>query len=493
MYTNKNKDKRVPSIVASLIPLVALTLMLTAVIKIFGGESISGGNQIALLFSAAVATAISIGIYGCDWSEIENAMIDNIKLSAPAIIILLLIGALSSTWMLSGVVPTMISYGLKILNPNIFMVSASIICAVVSLMTGSSWTTIATIGVALMGVGTAQGFSEGWIAGAIISGAYFGDKLSMLSDTTIMASSTVGVNIFDHIRYMMITTIPAFVIALVIFLVAGFVVGDDTAMESICYAEALSESFHISAWLLIIPLVTGYMIYRKMPAMITLFASTLMAVVAMIYTQPEVMAQIVGGTAGDLSAGEIFKAAVMSCYSKTSILSPAAEVTDLVATRGMEGMLVTVWLIICAMCFGGVMMGSGMLSRITDLFAKYVRRTNAVVGSTLFGGVFFNLCTADQYISIILTGRLFKGLYEKENLEPRLLSRSVEDAASVTSVLVPWNSCGMAQSAVLGVATWSYLPYCFFNMLSPIVSFVIATLGYKIIKRDKKIESKSFK
>lgn len=445
----------------------------------------NGGNQISLLTSAAVATAISIGIYGCEWSVIEEAMIENIRLSAPAIIILLLIGALSATWMLSGIVPTMIYYGLKILNPNIFLLSATIICAIVSLMTGSSWTTIATIGVALMGVGSALGFSEGWIAGAIISGAYFGDKLSMLSDTTIMASSTVGVRIFDHIRYMMITTIPAFLIAIAIFLVAGLVVREESSLSNICYSDALTESFNISGWLLIIPLVTGYMIQRRLPAIITLFVSTLMAVVAMIVSQPEIMAQVVGVGAEELTAAQIFEAAVTSCYSSTSIETPVAEVTELVATRGMEGMLVTIWLIICAMCFGGVMTGSGMLQRITDLFARWVRRTNAVVGSTLLGGVFFNLCTADQYISIILTGRLFKGLYESVGLEPRLLSRSVEDAASVTSVLVPWNSCGMAQSAVLGVSTWVYLPYCFFNLLSPVVSLVVATVGYKIVKRTK--------
>lgn len=459
--------------------------MLYLVINIFGTSSTDGGNQIALLASAAVAVVIAIGIYGCKWVVIEEAMVENIKISAPAIIILLLIGALSGVWMLSGVVPTMIYYGLKIINPNIFLVSASIICAVVSLMTGSSWTTIATIGVALMGVGSAHGFSEGWIAGAIISGAYFGDKMSMLSDTTIMASSTVGVKVFDHIRYMMITTIPAFVMALLIFLVAGFMVGDHSAISVASYSSTLKESFNISGWLLIVPVVTGFMIKKHLPAMITLFLATLMAVVAMLISQPEVMAQVVGVPLEELSGAMRFKAAVTSCYGATSIETATPEVTDLVATRGMEGMLVTIWLIICAMCFGGVMTGSGMLQRITSLFVNHIKRTSSVVGSTLLGGVFFNLCTADQYISIILTGRLFKGLYEEQGLEPRLLSRTVEDAASVTSVLVPWNSCGVAQSAVLGVATWSYLPYCFFNLLSPIVSYIIASLGYKIVKTSK--------
>lgn len=476
-------ERREPSIVASLLPLVVLTAMLYLVISLFGSSSISGGNQVALLVSAAVAVAISLGVYGGDWLQIEEAMVDNIRTSAPAIIILLLIGALSGTWMVSGVVPTMIYYGLEIINPKIFLVSASIICAIVSLMTGSSWTTIATIGVALMGVGSAHGYSQGWIAGAIISGAYFGDKLSMLSDTTIMASSTVGVRIFEHIRYMLITTIPTFVITLIILLVAGFVIGDGGEIAVDTYSEALSESFHISPWLLVVPLLTGIMIVRRAPAMITLFVSIVLAVVAMWFTQDSVMASIAEVQLSELSGVMKIKSIIMSCYGGTSIQTSSEAVTELVATRGMTGMLVTIWLIICAMCFGGVMTGSGMLQRITRLFSTYVRRTNTIVGSTLLGGIFFNLCTADQYISIILTGRLFKGLYREQGLEPRLLSRSVEDAASVTSVLVPWNSCGMAQSAVLGVSTMSYLPYCFFNLLSPIVSFTVATVGYKITRK----------
>ncbi len=476
-------ERREPSIVASVLPLVVLTAMLYLVISLFGSSSIGGGNQVALLVSAAVAVAISLGVYGGDWMQIEEAMIDNIRTSAPAIIILLLIGALSGTWMVSGVVPTMIYYGLEIINPKIFLVSASVICAIVSLMTGSSWTTIATIGVALMGVGSAHGYSQGWIAGAIISGAYFGDKLSMLSDTTIMASSTVGVRSFEHIRYMFITTIPTFVISVVIFLVAGFVLGDGGHITVDTYSEALSESFYISPWLLVVPLLTGVMIVRRAPAMITLFVAIVLAGVAMWFTQGGVMAEIVGVPIGELGWVMKVKSIIMSCYGGTSIETSSEAVTELVATRGMTGMLVTIWLIICAMCFGGVMTGSGMLQRITRLFSTYARRTNTIVGSTLMGGIFFNLCTADQYLSIILTGRLFKGLYREQGLEPRLLSRSVEDAASVTSVLVPWNSCGMAQSAVLGVSTLSYLPYCFFNLLSPIVSFVVATIGYKVIRK----------
>lgn len=481
----KSKTPKEPSIIASLIPLAMLTLMLYTVINLFGSSSIDGGNQIALLLSAATAVLISTLFYGCKWQAIEDAMVDNIKISTPAIIILLLIGALSGTWMLSGIVPTMIYYGLMVLNPAIFLVSASLICAVVSLMTGSSWTTIATIGVALMGIGSAQGYSEGWIAGAAISGAYFGDKLSMLSDTTIMASSTVGVPIFQHIRYMLITTIPTFALSLIIFFIAGLTINNSSDVAVEIYSTTLAENFHISPWLLIVPIITALLIVRKTPAMVTLFTSTLMASVAMYFTQPEVMAEIVGVAAEGLTFSSKIQAIIVGWYDSTSIITSSAEVTELISTRGMSGMLVTIWLIICAMCFGGVMTGSGMLQRITTLFSKHLKRTNAIVGSTVMGGVFFNLCTADQYISIIMTGRLFKNLYTEQGLEPRLLSRSVEDSASVCSVLVPWNSCGMAQSAVLGVSTLSYLPYCFFNLLSPIVSVAVATIGYKIVRKTE--------
>ncbi len=471
-----------PSLLASLTPLMVLTAMLYIVITLFGADSISGGNQIALIVASIVAAAISVGIYGCEWERIESAMINNIKASAAAIIILLLIGALSGTWMVSGVVPTMILYGLKVLDPHIFLVSASIICAVISIMTGSSWTTIATIGVALMGVGSALGFSEGWIAGSIISGAYFGDKLSMLSDTTTMASTTVGVRIFDHIRYMLITTIPAFVIALIIFLIAGFMVHDGVVVSVDEYNTILNDKFNISPWLLLVPLATMVLIARRIPAMITLSLSVILSVIALVISQPDIMAEIVGVSTSELGAEGMVRAAIMSCYGSTEIMTESVAISELISTRGMEGMMNTIWLIICAMCFGGVMMGSGMLRCITSSISTYVTGRSSIVGSTLIGGLFFNLCTADQYISIILTGRLFKGLYEEHGFEARLLSRSVEDSASVTSVLVPWNSCGMAQAGVLGVSTWVYLPYCFFNILSPIVSFVIATIGYKIVR-----------
>ena len=461
------------------IPLVVLVIVLALVIKCFGSDSIVGGSQIALLFASSVAALLAITLCGCKWSTLEEAIIDNIRTSASAIIILLLIGAISGTWMLSGVVPTLICYGLEVIHPKIFLGVACIICALVSLITGSSWTTIATIGVALMGIGQAMGFSDGWVAGAIISGAYFGDKISALSDTTVLASSTAKVPLFEHIKYMMITTVPSFILACMVFFTVSILHTTDSAAQIEHISQTLHSTFNISAWLLLVPFATALLILRKLPALITLFVATILACVAMIFAQPEIVEQI-GGT-GFMG---YFKGLMTACSSATAIETGDAILNDLVATRGMGGMMNTIWLILCAMCFGGVMAGSGMLASLTRLFMRFAKRTVSVVTSTIATGLFCNLTTADQYISIIITGNTFSDLYRRRGLEGRLLSRSVEDSATVVSVLVPWNSCGMTQSTVLGVATLTYLPYCLFNLFSPIVSIIIAITGYKIIKKE---------
>lgn len=471
---------KTPSPWISAIPLVVLTLLLYVVIRTFGGDAINGGSQIALLSATSVCVMLSIGICRCRWEVLEESIIDNIRASASAILILLLIGAIAGTWMVSGVVPTMIWYGLQILHPSFFLVASCLICAVVSLMTGSSWTTIATIGVALMGIGSAMGFPDGWVAGAIISGAYFGDKLSLLSDTTVLASSTVGVPIFTHIRYMLYTTVPSMLIALGVFAAAGFLLdhGAETHIEA--YAATLAATFRISPWLLLVPVATGLLIARKLPAIVTLFCAVVFACVAMCLAQPDLVAQVAGVEELGFLSG--FKGVLTSCFGPTHIATGTAALDELVATRGMAGMLNTVWLVICAMCFGGVMTGSGMLRSLTGIFLRFVRRPFPAVASTVGAGVFFNLCTADQYISIILSGRLFKDLYAERGLEERLLSRSVEDSATVCSVLVPWNSCGMTQATVLGVPTFAYLPYCIFNIVSPLMSMAVAAVGWKIRK-----------
>lgn len=469
---------RIPSPWVAVVPLGVLALLLCAVIRCFGGDAIEGGSQMALLSAASVCAMLSMGIYGCRWEVLEEAVVENIRASASAIVILLLIGAIAGTWMVSGVVPTLIYYGLQVLHPSFFLVASCLICAVVSLMTGSSWTTIATIGVALMGVGRAMGFPEGWVAGAIISGAYFGDKVSLLSDTTVLASSTVGVPVFAHIRYMLGTTVPSFAVALGVFALAGALLPHGDAAHAGMYAGALAATFRITPWLLLVPLATGVLIARRLPALVTLFAAVVLACAAMLAAQPGLVARVAG--AGTLDAVSGFRGVLMSCFGPTAIPTGTPALDELVATRGMSGMLGTVWLIVCAMCFGGVMTGSGMLRSLTSLFLRFVRRAFSAVAATVGAGIFFNLCTADQYISIILSGRLFRDLYAGRGLEPRLLSRSVEDSATVCSVLVPWNSCGMTQATVLGVSTFVYMPYCIFNIVSPLMSIAVAAAGWGV-------------
>ena len=480
----QKKYEKSPSALVAMIPLVVLAFLLFLVIKAFGSDSIAGGSQIALLSASSVCVMLSMGLYRVSWSRLEGEIIENIRSSASAIIILLLIGSIAGTWMVSGVVPTLICYGLEVLHPSWFLAACCLICAAVSLMTGSSWTTIATIGVALMGIGRALGFEEGWIAGAIISGAYFGDKLSLLSDTTVLASSTVGVPVFTHIRYMLYTTLPSMGIALAVFLGASLLHETEPQGEVLLFTEQLRETFHITPWLLLIPLITGILIARKLPAIVTLFVATLLAALAFPLFQPELVKEVAGEFSGEgFLLG--FRGVLTAVFGATSIDAGSETVNALISTRGMSGMMNTVWLILCAMSFGGVMTGSGMLAALTNRFVRWVRRPRVAVSATVAGGLFFNLATADQYISIILTGRLFRDLYRRLGLEERLLSRTVEDSATVTSVLIPWNSCGMTQATVLGVATFTYLPYCIFNYLSPIFSILVALIGYKIYRRHE--------
>lgn len=470
----------------SLIPLAVLVMFLALTIKLFGADAIAGGSQLSLLTASAVCTAMAILIYGRKWVDLEQSILQNMRSATPALIILLLIGAIAGTWMASGIIPTLIYYGLKILHPSIFLPASCIICAIISLLTGSSWTTIATIGVALMGIGRALGFDDGWIAGAIISGAYFGDKISVMSDTTVLASSTTEVPLFTHIKYMLITTIPSLIIAITIFTIAGINASSITATDMMAIEEGIQSTFNISPWLLLVPVLTGVLIAKRLPAIVTLFASAFMAAIVLVIAQPHLVLQIANTDSASFLSS--FKAIIIASTTSNTVETGNELLNNLVTTKGMGGMMGTIWLIICAMCFGGVMYGSGMLSAITQIFLRVTRRTVSVVSSTVGSGLFFNLVTGDQYISIILTGNLFRKLYDERNLEHRLLSRSIEDSATITSVLIPWNSCGMTQSTVLGVATLTYMPYCIFNIVSPFMSILMAMIGYKIYKRSENVE-----
>lgn len=468
--------KKIPSPLVSLFPIAFLVGMLFATIRTFGSDALSGGSQVSLLTTTAICIFIGMAFYRIPWKDYEIAITNNVAGVTTAIIILLIIGALSGMWMISGVVPTLIYYGIQIIHPDFFLTSTCIICALVSVMTGSSWTTIATIGIALLGIGKAQGFDEGWIAGAIISGAYFGDKISPLSDTTILASSVTDTPLFSHIRYMMITTVPSLIITIIIFTVMGLTYETNNTQQITEFAAALSSKFTITPWLLVVPVVTGILIARKVPSIITLFLSTMLAGLFAFIFQPDLLREIAGGE-------NIFKGIMMTFYGSTSLQTDSSMLTELVATRGMAGMMNTIWLILCAMCFGGAMTASGMLGSITSVFVRFMKNTVSMVASTVCSGLFLNLATADQYISIILTGNMFSNIYEKKGYESRLLSRTTEDSVTVTSVLIPWNTCGMTQATILSVPTLTYLPYCFFNLISPLMSIFVAAIGYKIFKK----------
>ncbi len=475
----------IPHPLIAIIPVVVLIGFLSVIIMLFGNDSLTGGSQIALLLGMAVCVCLSMSIYRVPWDAFENQIKKTLGGVSVTLLILLCVGMLSGSWMISGIVPTLIYYGVQIMSPQFFLMSSCIICAFISLLSGSSWTTIATIGVALLGIGHALGVSEAWTAGAIISGAYFGDKMSPLSDTTILASSAAGVELFTHIRYMMFTTGPTFFITICIFLMAGLD-GDVEAVPHVEeYTEGLAGTFNISLWTLVVPVLTAVMIAKRVPSLIVLFVSSLMAGVLALILQPHVLCQIAGVT--EISAESLTRGLAITFYGSTAIETGNVSLNELVSTSGMAGMLNTIWLILCAMCFGASLVASRMIDSITGVIIQWVRNRVTMVGSSVFTGIFLNVTTGDQYISIVLNADMFKEVFRRQGYEARLLSRTTEDAATVTSVLIPWNTCGMTQSTVLGVATLTYLPYCFFNYLSPLMSILIAAIGWKIKRKEVKV------
>lgn len=471
-----------PSILVSFLPLALLMLMLGVVAYTFGSDSLAGASQTVLLIASAVAIAIGVFGYKRDFAIFEQSIAKAIGAMATPIVILLFIGALSSTWMLSGVVPLFIEYGMHIINPTFFLPIACCITAAVSLLIGSSWTTIATIGLALLSIGEMQGYSPGWIAGALISGAYFGDKMSPLSDTTVLASSTTGVPIERHIRYMFITTVPSMTVALLVFLGFGLAnrggLGAGTA--DVHLMQALAGTFRLSPFLLVIPVLTGLMIWKRMPSVAVLFLGTMLGVAGELVFQPQFL-RSVAETDGPLP---LLRIVMQSVFSGVSASTGDAALDGLVTTGGMAGMLNTIWLIICAVIFGSCLQAAGMLQRITEWLVGIARGVCGMVSSTVFATFLLNVLTGDQYAAILLSGQMFGKAYQQEGLESRLLSRSLEDGGTVTSVLVPWNTCGMTQSTVLGVPTLTYLPYCVFNYVSPLMSILISAVGYKIYRHS---------
>lgn len=467
------------SLLVAFLPILFLTVLLSLNVYLYGDDSLSGANQVALVLAAAFCALLATK-RGTSWEYLLEGIKNSISDTLPALLILLLIGSLSGAWLISGIVPAMIYYGLQIVNPTFFLVAACIVSAIISLATGSSWSTIATIGVALLGIGQAIGMSEAMVAGAIISGAYFGDKMSPLSDTTNLAPAMAGTDLVTHIRYMTYTTIPSIVITLIIFLFLGFNLETQSSPDDIqIILTALQSKFVITPWLFLVPASVILLIVKKVPAIPALFVGTILGGVAAIIVQPTIITEL-GNSSNYFQASFVTLIDAMS--REVSINTDNEMINGLLNTGGMFGMLNTVWLIICAMCFGGIMEASGFLSKISNSLMSLATNTASLVATTSGTCIFFNLTASDQYLAIVVPGKMFKDAYKEKGLAPENLSRTLEDAGTVTSVLIPWNTCGATQASILGVSTLTYLPFCFFNIISPFMTILYAVVGYKIRK-----------
>lgn len=483
--TTLNVENPSPSVkltlLQALLPVVTLVGLLGYNVYIYGDSATSGANQFALIFAGVVAACIGFR-KGVAYDDMLEAVVDNVKSTGGAIFILLMVGALAGTWLVSGIIPTMIFYGLKILNPTFFLVAALLISSIISLATGSSWTTTATIGIALMGIGKALGLPMGMIAGAVLSGAYFGDKMSPLSDTTNLAPAMAGTDVFTHVKYMAYTTVPTYIITLVIFLVLGFNHGGSQLNESSALSDSILNTFHISPLLFIVPLVVIVLIIKKAKPLTALFVGTILAGIFAVIFQPHIVQQVAGSDVFDINTAYH---GVMNAMTSDVFIPSGNELLDkdqLFSSGGMAGMLSTIWLILCAMFFGGVMQEIGALQKISDTLLQVAKSTFGLFASTTVTCIFFNGTASDQYLSIVVPGKMYQKAFKDRGLAPENLSRTLEDAGTVTSILFPWNTGGAYQSKTLGVGTGEYIYYVFFNLISPIMTLIFAFFHIKIRK-----------
>jgi NhaC family Na+:H+ antiporter len=470
-------ENRELNIWEALIPVIALVGMLAYNVYVFGDDAISGSNQFILLLGGAVAAIV--GFFNkTTYKQMLAEVAENVKSTTGALLILLMVGALAGTWMISGIIPAMIYYGLQILNPTIFLGASLIICAIISIATGSSWTTSATVGIALIGIGDALGIPMGMTAGAALSGAYFGDKMSPLSDTTNLAPAMAGGELFNHIRYMTYTTIPTISITLLIFVIIGLNLETTGLADTESILNSIDAAFTINGWLFLVPLAVIFMIVKKAPPLVALLIGTLLGGVFALWFQPDIVAGITG--AKELSFESGYKGILNAITVKTSIATDNPALNDLFTAKGMSGMLGTIWLIVCAMVFGGIMDGIGALSRITKSLLGLAKTTFGLFASTVGSCLALNVTASDQYLAIVVPGKMFAKAYEDRGLAPENLSRTLEDSGTVTSVLIPWNTCGAYHSGVLGVSVTDYFFFAIFNWLSPITTLFFAALGIKI-------------
>lgn len=461
----------------ALFPVIALVVMLFYNVRVYGQDALDGSNQFVLLLGAAIAAIVGFR-NKVKFSHMIAEVAENIRSTAGAILILLLVGALAGTWLISGVIPTMVYYGLQVLNPTIFLASSVIICSVVSLATGSSWTTSATVGIALIGIAEALNIPLGMTAGAIISGAYFGDKLSPLSDTTNLAPAMAGTDLFTHIRYMLYTTVPSLIITLLVFIVLGLNLNIAGSGDTDAILQNIGQTVNISPWLFLVPLVVIFLIIRKTPPLIALLLGTLLGGLAALIFQPDIVARL--GEETQLTFASGYKGVMNAITAESAIPTENETLQDLFSAGGMVGMLPTIWLILCAMAFGGVMDAIGALARISKALLNLFHTTFGLFASTVASCLALNFTASDQYLAIVVPGKMYAQAFKDKGLAPENLSRTLEDSGTVTSALVPWNTCGAYQSGVLGVDTLHYAGYAIFNWISPFMTLLFAAFRIKI-------------
>ncbi|MDT0293826.1 Na+/H+ antiporter NhaC [Mesonia ostreae] len=476
------------SIGAALLPVIALVAMLAYNVFVFGDDALGGSNQFILLMGAAVAAVVG-HFNKTSYKTMIEEVSQNIKSTSGAILILLMVGALAGTWLVSGIIPTMIYYGLQILNPTIFLAACIVICSIISIATGSSWTTSATVGIALIGIAEALGIPLGMTAGAILSGAYFGDKLSPLSDTTNLAPAMAGTDLFTHIRYMLYTTVPSIVITLIVFIIIGLNLEPEGVANTASILNSIDAAFYISPWLFVVPGLVIFLIIKKTPPLIALLLGILLAAVASLIFQPLLVAEIAGSS--QLTFKSAYEGIMNAITVDTQIETSNKALNDLFSSGGMKGMLGTIWLIICAMTFGGVMDAIGALSRISKALLQMFHTTFGLFSSTVISCLALNATASDQYLAIVVPGKMFAKAYKDKGLAPENLSRTLEDSGTVTSVLIPWNTCGAYHSGVLGVPVASYFVYAIFNYISPFMTLLFAGLNIKIRQLTEKQTQKA--
>ncbi|MDC1217328.1 Na+/H+ antiporter NhaC [Flavobacteriaceae bacterium] len=476
----KNKEL---SLGIAFLPIIILVILLSYNVLIFGDEALGGSNQFILLLGAAIAGIVGF-YYKIGYKSMIDRVSENLQSVTGALLILLFVGALAGTWLISGIIPAMIYYGLQILHPSIFLPACIIICAIISLATGSSWTTSATVGIALIGIGKALGVPVGMVAGAVISGAYFGDKLSPLSDTTNLAPAMAGGELFSHIRYMTYTTIPSIVITIIVFLILSLTQSTSGASDTEILMRAIEEKFTITPWLFIVPGVVILLIIKKSPPLIALLIGTLLGGFFALLFQSSILLEITDSNKLSFEVG--YRAIMNSITVSTEIKTSNILLNDLFTSGGMEGMLGTIWLIICAMVFGGIMDAIGALGKISNALLNWAQTTFQLFASTVASCLAINLTASDQYLSIVIPGKMFSKAYKDRKLAPENLSRTLEDSGTVTSVLIPWNTCGAYQSGVLGVGVGEYFIYAIFNWLSPFMTLLYAAFKIKITTIEAK-------